>query len=134
VQVVLRDERVPDDEVPDLLGAADVVLLPYQRHLGSSGVLVRAAAAGTPVLGDGYGLLGAQIRRHALGITVDATQTGDLVRGLHRCVTMPLDALFDAEAAAAFARHHTAEHFAETIYRFLAPPLVDASVPPAVRE
>jgi glycosyltransferase involved in cell wall biosynthesis len=134
VQVVLRDERVPDDEVPDLLGAADVVLLPYQRHLGSSGVLVRAAAAGTPVLGDGYGLLGAQIRRRALGITVDATQTDDLVRGLHRCVTLPLDALFDAEAAAAFARHHTAEHFAETIYRFLAPPLVDASVPPAVRE
>jgi glycosyltransferase involved in cell wall biosynthesis len=131
VQVVLRDERIPEDEMADLFEAADVVLLPYQHHLGSSGVLVRAAAAGTPVLGDGYGLLGAQIRRHGLGITVDATQTGDLVHGLHRCVVTPPGGLFDVEGAAAFARHHTAAHFAETIYRFLVPPLVYSTLPPA---
>jgi glycosyltransferase involved in cell wall biosynthesis len=131
VQVVLHDERIPDADVPDLLAAADVVLLPYQRHLGSSGVLVRAAAAGKPVLGDGYGLLGAQIRRHGLGVTVDATRTDDLIHGLYRCVTTPPEDLFDLEAAAAFAGRHTAEHFAETIYRFLAPPLVYSTLPPA---
>lgn len=134
VQVVLRDERIPDDDVGDLLEAADVVLLPYQHHLGSSGVLVRAAAAHKPVLGDSYGLLGAQIREHHLGITVDATRTGALVDGLYRCVMTPPEDLFDAGQAAAFAQHHTAEHFAETIYRVLAPPLVGSTSPPAMRK
>ena len=134
VQVILCGERIPDDEMPDLIGAADVMLLPYQRHLGSSGVLVRAAAAQKPVLGDAFGLLGAHIRRHHLGVTVDATRPVDLAHGLHRCIVDPIEALFDADAAEAFAAHHTAEHFAETIYRFLAPPLVYSTLPPATPE
>ncbi len=116
VQVLLHDAFVPDDEVPRLVGAADVVLLPYQRHIGSSGVLVRAAAAQTPVLGPDYGLLGALIRRRRLGLAVDTTDRRALALGLEACLTQPLPALFDAAEAARYAAENTAEQFAETIF------------------
>ncbi len=51
-QVVVEDRFVPDAELDDLVAAADVVLAPYLGHVGSSGVVLRAAAAGTPAAGD----------------------------------------------------------------------------------
>lgn len=47
--------------------SADVVLLPYIRHYGSSGVLSRAAAAGKMVIASDEGLLAKRIREHRLG-------------------------------------------------------------------
>jgi glycosyltransferase involved in cell wall biosynthesis len=47
--------------------SADVVLLPYIHHYGSSGVLSRAAAAGKMVIASDEGLLAKRIRGHHLG-------------------------------------------------------------------
>jgi len=47
----LREEFVPDDLVPSLYGASDLVLLPYSQHYGSaSGVLHNALGAGKLML------------------------------------------------------------------------------------
>lgn len=48
--------------------SADVVLLPYIHHYGSSGVLSRAAAAGKMVIASDEGLLAKRIREHDLGL------------------------------------------------------------------
>jgi glycosyltransferase involved in cell wall biosynthesis len=47
--------------------AADIVLMPYVDHYGSSNVLSRAAAAGRPVLASDQGLVGFRVRHHGLG-------------------------------------------------------------------
>jgi glycosyltransferase involved in cell wall biosynthesis len=98
------------------------VLLTYQHdHVGSSGGLVRAAAAGVPVLSTDHGLVGVQVRRHRLGLTIDTTSAEEirsaLLRWLERPATMP----FDPAAARKFAAANTADAFAETIFSRLAP-------------
>src|SRR5262249_7728172 len=53
---------VSADEEKKLFAASDVVLLPYQRHEGSSGVMVRAIGAGLPVIASDERLMGRLVR------------------------------------------------------------------------
>ena len=126
LQVRLHDAYVDDATMHALLHASDVVLLPYQHHIGSSGVLIRAAAAGKPVLGDAYGMLGALLRERRLGIAVDATNEAALVDGLRRCIIEAPAALFDADEANRFAAENTAEQFGRVIFQQIAPGAFDA--------
>lgn len=119
VQVIVDDRFVAEDELPDIFQGADLVLLPYQHHIGSSGVLVRAAHAARPVLGSDYGLIGEHLRRHTLGLPVDTTSPPALAAGLTRWLS-PVDAFpFDAAVARRFADAYTAERFAATLFQHL---------------
>lgn len=48
--------------------AADIILLPYIRHFGSSGVLSLAAAAGKMVIASNEGLIARRVEENKLGI------------------------------------------------------------------
>ena len=116
VQVVLRDQFVEEDVIQAILESSDLVLLPYLRHIGSSGVLVRAALAGVPVMGSNYGLLGEHLRQRKLGLTVNTTSAKTLAEGLETWLRKPRDIPFDAREAARFARENTADAFSNTIF------------------
>lgn len=58
---------VSDSEESLCFCASDVVLLPYIKHFGSSGVLSLSAAAGKMVIASDEGLVGKRIRKHNLG-------------------------------------------------------------------
>lgn len=120
-QVIVDERYLPDREAEALLSAADVVLAPYLRHVGSSGILLRAAAIGRPVLTQDYGLMGHVTRTHRLGQTVDTTDPDALATALEAAVFAP-GAGFDARTAAAFAARQTPEGFARAILG----PLLDA--------
>ncbi len=66
--------RLPRTELERQILSADWLVAPYERFIGSSGVIVEGAAAGKPVLVDSFGLVGALVRRYGLGISVE---TGD---------------------------------------------------------
>lgn len=117
-QLVLHGAFVPDDEIQDLVRAADLILVPYQRHVGSSGVLIRAAAAGRPVLGQDYGIVGQQIREHSLGRTVDSTQPEVLAAALEAFLEAP-EAGFDRDAARVFAEINTIEAYQRVLFDHL---------------
>jgi glycosyltransferase involved in cell wall biosynthesis len=68
-RLVIIDEYVTDERLGLGLCAADVVCAPYDRHIGSSGIVVRAAAAERPVLASDYGWVGAVISAFKLGHT-----------------------------------------------------------------
>lgn len=116
LQIVHLDAFVPDAEMHRLFAAADLVLLPYQRHVGSSGVLVRAAAAGVPVLGQDYGMMGALLDEHRLGLAVDTTSPAAIARGLARFLDPAVPYPFDASAARAFAAANTEHAMASTLW------------------
>ncbi len=115
VQVASDSRYVPEAEIPDAFAAADLVLLPYRRHVGSSGVLVRAAQARLPVLSSDYGLLGEQVRRHALGRAVNSSSPATLAEALMDWLREPAAWPFDAARARRFAAQNTSEGFARTI-------------------
>ncbi len=115
VQIVLEDRYLDEEEIQPLIRACDLMLLTYVQHVGSSGVLVRAAKAGVPVLSSDYGLLGAQVSQNQLGVTVDATSAVAIASTLQRWLVNARSIAFNPEKARAFAATNTADAFARTI-------------------
>ena len=64
--------------------ASDAVLLPYVKHLGSSGVLSRAAAAGKPVIASDFDLTGWRVRQHELGLTFQPENVSELCSAIEK--------------------------------------------------
>ncbi len=119
LQVVHLDAFVSDEEMHNLFRTAALVLLPYQHHVGSSGVAVRAAAAGVPVLGPRYGMLGTLIRDRTLGLSVDTTQPAALAHGLAQFLDVAAPYPFDVSSAQAYAAANTEQAMASTVFDHL---------------
>jgi len=66
-QAKVLNHYVSDDEERLCFCASDVVLLPYVRHFGSSGVLSLAAAAGKIIIASDEGLVARRVLDHRLG-------------------------------------------------------------------
>jgi glycosyltransferase involved in cell wall biosynthesis len=119
-EVDLRDRWIELDELLSVLSHAQVVAAPYPRHRGSSRLIVEAAAVGTPVVADRYGLLGRQVREHRIGLTVDCAQPRELRRALDSVLAG--EANIDAEALRRFAGRYTEERFRDALLTTIAPP------------
>lgn len=113
VRVLRIEDYVPEADTPYYFDLADVVMAPYQRHVGMSGILLRAAAASRPVLTSDYGLLGALTRTEQLGIAADTTSPTSIANALYQLLTGQPQ--FDARRARQFARANSVERFCRTI-------------------
>jgi hypothetical protein len=120
VQVVQFDAYIQNDAVQSFMGAADLILVPYQRHFGSSAVLIRAALAGRPVLSQEFGLMGASVRVHGLGQAVDTAKPAEIAAAITGFLRDPRLG-FEPDAARKYARANTPELFCQTILRRLTP-------------
>jgi glycosyltransferase involved in cell wall biosynthesis len=103
MQVLLKDAFVVDREVQRFYELSDVVLTTYQHHVGMSSALVRAGAAGKPVLSAQDGLMGELVHRLKLGGTVDSTSPAAMARELTHWSDRDLSAAFDSARARQFA-------------------------------
>ena len=119
VQIVWNNSFIPDEIIQDFFRCSDIVLVTYQRHVGSSHVLVRAASEGVPVIGSNYGLIGKYIERHHLGFAVDTTKADAIARALDDWIEKGTLESFNGESAQAFASKNKAEEFASTIFNTL---------------
>lgn len=120
IQVIARYEFVAEGDVPAYFDLSDIVLAPYQQHVGMSGILLLAAAAQKPVLSADYGLMGEVVRRHQLGLTVDSAAANQIAAGMARCLHAAqrgkIDELGDRAMMQTFAAQNSSEKFAETIF------------------
>lgn len=113
-RLITRDRSITETGIAPLLVAADTVLLPYQRHIGSSAVLIRAAGLARPAITQEAGLVGEWTRGHGLGRAVDSTSPDALARAITAAVLDPAGP-FDPGAARAFAAGHTPDAFVRTL-------------------
>lgn len=109
------DRRLTDGELSELVAGSDVVLAPYQRFVGSSGVLLWAAQAGRPVLTQDIGLMGRLTRDHGLGLTADMTDPAALASAMDAMIGHGPATYFDPVAAQIFADYSTPCSFADTV-------------------
>ncbi len=109
------DRRLEDAELATLVRRSDVVLAPYQRFVGSSGVLLWAAQFGRPVLAQDYGLVGRLTREHGLGITVDSADPERLAVEITRMVQSGPASFADRDAADRFVATQTPQRFAALV-------------------
>ncbi|WP_146592396.1 glycosyltransferase [Puniceibacterium confluentis] len=105
--IELVDDFVSDETLAQEVVDCDVVLAPYQNHIGSSGVVFWAAAAGKPLIAQNTGMMGYQIAEHDLGLTVNTTDPLALALALDRTEARPRNA--------AFLAAHTPDRFTDTI-------------------
>lgn len=109
------DRRLDDTELAGLVRRSDVVLAPYQRFVGSSGVLLWAARAGRPVLAQDFGLVGRLTRDHGLGVAVDSSDPAQLARQIAHMVERGPATFIDQGAARRFAEAQTPQRFASLV-------------------
>ena len=89
--------------------ATDIVMLPYVRHFGSSGVLALSAAAGKMVIASDEGLIGKRVREHQLGLCFASGNSQELAAAIRSAEKMLRNE----------PNHYTraAHHFAQTCSR-----------------
>lgn len=117
VQLIVEDRFLPESEIQRYFQAADIILAPYQRHVGMSGILVRAAAVQKPVLSSDYGLMGEVTRRYQLGLTVDSTVSQEIALGMSHFINNPSQK--SPVKMRAYAERNSADKFAEVIFKNL---------------
>lgn len=119
IQIITEERFIPDRQIQSYFQLADVILAPYQRHVGMSAILVRAATAQKPVLASDYGLMGEMTRRYQLGLAVDSTIPQEIARGLTQFLLQSPTKFGDHFQMQCFAEQNTAEKFATTVFQNL---------------
>ncbi len=89
----VMNRYVSDKEEILCFNACDMVLLPYIKHFGSSGVLSRATAAGKPVLASNEGLLGTRVQNHNLGLLFQSGSVESLEKVIREAAIISPEAL-----------------------------------------
>lgn len=113
--VRIESRHLTEGEIAALVGRCDLVLIPYQRFVGSSGILLWAAAAGKPVLAPDYGLLGRLVREHRLGMTTDTTDARCVADALSAAVRHSPSSFFDPRTTRRFSDAHAPATFARAV-------------------
>lgn len=111
-----QDRFVPEHELNALIRRSDVILAPYQRFVGSSGAMLRAASAQKPVLTQDCGLLGKLTQDFALGMTADTSDPDRLAAAITTLVRDGMGELFNPASAMAFIAAHSPDDFAAAIF------------------
>lgn len=119
IQIIVENRFVPEEAIHPYFQLSDIVLAPYQRHIGMSAILVRAAAAQKPVLASDFGLMGELIRYYQLGVAVDSTVPEQIAEGIKRCLLEIPSELCNPVLQKEFVDRNTVEQFATQIFQCL---------------
>jgi glycosyltransferase involved in cell wall biosynthesis len=119
-QVILRDNYISEVEVQEYFEASDVVLAPYQKHVGMSGILLLAAAFEKPVISSDFGLMGELTQQYQLGLTVNAAEPSHIAKAMQRLMSEPIEQFFDPSKMKQWVAQNESQKFAATVFETLA--------------
>jgi glycosyltransferase involved in cell wall biosynthesis len=84
--ILIIDRYLTDDEFITLIAISDLICMPYINFIGSSGILMNAAAWGRPVLASEFGLVGELVRCYNLGIACNTSSVSELARAVYKAI------------------------------------------------
>lgn len=119
VQIIIRDEFIDDDEIQAYFEITDIVLIPYQRHVGMSGILLHAATTRKTMIVSNYGLLGKLVEIYDLGINIDSDCSIDLMKAMKSCLHKTEYREINANLREQFIKEHSVEIFQHTLCQYL---------------
>jgi glycosyltransferase involved in cell wall biosynthesis len=109
-RIVLLDRYLTNEELLLAIVAADLVCVPYPRHIGSASILIRAAAAERPVLSSTFGWVAHMTARFGLGWSCDVRDRDAMARALGSALDRAAS-WQRGEAGARFVAYHSVENF-----------------------
>lgn len=107
-QIIEINRFLSQQELCLAISAVDVVAVAYPRHIGSSGILLEAAAANKPILGSKFGWIGYVIEKFGLGYTLNVLDEQAFKKGLSWAFLNPT---FSIQGANTLASANTPEKF-----------------------
>jgi glycosyltransferase involved in cell wall biosynthesis len=116
-KVQMEDAYVDVETLDHAVRRSDVVLMPYQGHIGSSGVMNIAAQYGRPVIAQHRYQLGQEVRDYDLGLSVETTRTDDLAKAVRGALAGKLTV---TEGMRRFRNERTPEQAHAVAHRVLA--------------
>ncbi len=114
------DKYLSEDDLIHELNICHVVLAPYDDHVGVSGVVLWAAAAGRPIISQDTGWIGHVVKKENLGLTCDTTSSTSLAEALISAAQPETYSCFDPAMLRKFALGHSADDFYEAVVSRLA--------------
>ena len=118
LQIIAVTEFVAEGNIQPYFHLADFILAPYQKHMGMSAILIRAAAAKKPILASDYGIMGKIVHQNELGLTIDATQPQEIARGITKFLEYGSNLGFNPTKAYEFAQKNSPGAFAQTLFKY----------------
>jgi glycosyltransferase involved in cell wall biosynthesis len=118
IQVIALYGYVPESDVQLYFQVSDIILAPYQKHVGMSGILLQAAAAQKNILSSDYGLMGEIVKRYSLGLTVNSNKPDEIAKGLTKFLLDSFDSVCNFNQMKYFAEQNSTEQFAKTIFQY----------------
>lgn len=115
IQIITRYEFIDEEIIHIYFKASDYVLIPYQNHVGMSGILLHAALAEKPVLAPKYGLVGKIVRDYQLGEIVDTKSTLAIAGKLKELSQLDHPEMMNAQKARKFVESHDYTYFSQTL-------------------
>lgn len=79
--IIVFEQYIPDNMVPVLFSAADVLVLPY-RSATQSGVVALAYQMELPMIATNVGALGSTVRDSNTGLIISSTAANDIAEGI----------------------------------------------------
>jgi len=121
IQIVIHDDFVPDEEVQLYFDISHTILIPYQRHVGMSGVLLHSASAMKPVISSQYGLLGKLVQTYKLGTALNSSNPQEISKQIQFYVENNIVALTDTDQVSSFLNKHSPFQFSEIVVNQIDP-------------
>lgn len=113
-EIIHFNRFVTESELLPLIDISDCVLVPYQKFIGSSNVLLWAAGAQKPVITQNYGLLGKWTRENKIGLTTDTASSKNIAEAIKTVIKG--NCIIDKESMEKFASQNTPLKYAETLF------------------
>jgi glycosyltransferase involved in cell wall biosynthesis len=117
-RIISIDRFVSSRELEAALWAADAIAAVYPGHVGSASIVIRAAAAGRPVIGSSDGWIGWAISTFELGEATDPANIDSLGAAMTRVLDRAHGYAVSARAAR-WLEYHTPRNFAQAWTRRL---------------
>jgi glycosyltransferase involved in cell wall biosynthesis len=108
-RIVIVDRYVSDFELGCGFMAGDVLVTPHPAQVGSSGTLVRTAAAQRPIIASNFGWVGWVTQKFELGAAVDVTDPIAFAAAIESALNSTT-AWRRSEKAERFCRYHTVKN------------------------
>ena len=112
-QLICHFETLKGAAIQTFFTLSDFVLTLYQKHVGMSSIVVRAALSQKPLISSDFGYLGNLVKSQHLGITLDSESPTAICEAFSKALRGEIS--FDRLAAEQLAEQNTARAFAEQI-------------------
>ncbi|HEV7348523.1 glycosyltransferase [Telluribacter sp.] len=118
-QIVRYFKEIKGTAIQLLFEMSDFVLTLYQKHVGMSSIMVRAALSQKPLISSDFGYMGSLVKAEKLGMTVNSESAESISRALRQALRGEIT--YSTAAMQKLAEQNTSLTFAQQIFGTITP-------------